>query len=102
MIYRLSNIIQGLLWLFGMATHNKIADECCPDFSCCCGKITPFKGRVRELFFVWAVRPLKPLYFKIFHPRISQTRLCSGYRIFPDGSSCPGCLDCYNTRRANP
>jgi len=20
--------------------------------------------------------------------------LCSGYRVFPDGSTCPGCTDC--------
>jgi hypothetical protein len=23
--------------------------------------------------------------------------LCSGYRVFPDGSKCPGCADCKRT-----
>lgn len=23
-----------------------------------------------------------------------STRLCSGYRVFPDGIKCPGCDDC--------
>jgi hypothetical protein len=26
----------------------------------------------------------------------STTPLCSGYRVFPDGSECAGCKDCQN------
>jgi hypothetical protein len=27
--------LQGLAWVAGMPFHNRIDDECCPDFSCC-------------------------------------------------------------------
>ena len=23
------------LWMLGIATHNRVSNECCPDFSCC-------------------------------------------------------------------
>lgn len=26
---------QTLKWCFGVSEHNKVDDECCPDFSCC-------------------------------------------------------------------
>ena len=95
MIYRISNIIQGLLWLIGLSLHNKYAGECCPDFSCCrSGYSTPFKVRVWYLLHAWLVRPLRTLWFKWFRPSISRDRLCSGFGFFPDGSTCNGCMDC--------
>lgn len=27
---------QTFNWAMGLSRHNKIDDECCPDFSCCC------------------------------------------------------------------
>ncbi len=35
-------------WLLGKPIHNKKRDECCPDFSCCNGNISP--KPVRERF----------------------------------------------------
>lgn len=26
---------QGVAWIRGESQHNKVDDECCPDFSCC-------------------------------------------------------------------
>lgn len=34
-------------WVKGNPIHNKERDECCPDFSCCTGKIAPREVRVR-------------------------------------------------------
>ena len=39
-------------WVAGNPVHNPIRDECCPDFSCCNGKIAPVEQRER---FVKAV-----------------------------------------------
>jgi hypothetical protein len=36
-IYRLTGFIQLLLWKRGIPWHNRIADECTPDFNCCMG-----------------------------------------------------------------
>ncbi len=35
-------------WVKGNPIHNQETDECCPDFSCCTGKIAP--KAVRERF----------------------------------------------------
>jgi hypothetical protein len=35
MEYRERYRIQTLLWAMGKPTHNRIDNECCPDFSCC-------------------------------------------------------------------
>ena len=35
-------------WVKGNPVHNDERDECCPDFSCCTGKIAP--REVRERF----------------------------------------------------
>ena len=35
-------------WVKGNSIHNQEKDECCPDFSCCTGKIAP--KDVRERF----------------------------------------------------
>lgn len=41
---RLSVYIQLFLWVIGISKHNKLRDECTPDFSCCCkGKSSFFK-----------------------------------------------------------
>lgn len=34
-------------WVAGNPIHNKERDECCPDFSCCTGKIAPLNVRKR-------------------------------------------------------
>ena len=34
-------------WVNGNPIHNKEIDECCPDFSCCNGKIAPIEERLR-------------------------------------------------------
>ena len=34
-------------WVAGNPIHNKERDECCPDFSCCTGKIAPLNVRER-------------------------------------------------------
>lgn len=34
-------------WLAGNPVHNTELDECCPDFSCCNGKIMPIEIRKR-------------------------------------------------------
>lgn len=34
-------------WVKGNPIHNKERDECCPDFSCCTGKIAPVEERRR-------------------------------------------------------
>ena len=106
-MYRMSNIIQGLLWLVGLSLHNTYAGECCPDMSCCSASsgghkvrtIIPFKKRAGYLINTWIVRPFRPVYFRLFHPKVRQDRLCSGYKMFPDGSVCGGCLDCYTKAR---
>ena len=33
--YQQRAIDQGRLWVAGESHHNRIDDECCPDFSCC-------------------------------------------------------------------
>ena len=38
---------QLALWVAGKSVHNPIRDECCPDFSCCGGKIAPVDVRKR-------------------------------------------------------
>lgn len=35
-------------WVKGNSLHNKVRDECCPDFSCCGSK--PLDKNVRERF----------------------------------------------------
>ncbi len=35
-------------WVKGNPIHNKTRDECCPDFSCCNGRLAP--KNVRERF----------------------------------------------------
>ncbi len=41
---------QLLDWLDGKPTHNKVDDECCPDFSCCQPSLlAPLE--VREVFY---------------------------------------------------
>ena len=34
-------------WLQGISKHNIVDDECCPDFSCCTGKIASEEWRQR-------------------------------------------------------
>jgi len=41
---------QTLNWLKGNPTHNKIDDECCPDFSCCNTKLLA-PPEVRQVFY---------------------------------------------------
>jgi len=41
--------IQVKSWVAGISRHNKIDDECCPDFSCCTPKSLQPR-EVRELF----------------------------------------------------
>lgn len=36
-------------WAKGIATHNPIGDECCPDFSCCCPSLM-MQERARKTF----------------------------------------------------
>lgn len=36
-------------WVKGNPIHNDEFDECCPDFSCCTGRIAPKKVRERFL-----------------------------------------------------
>ena len=33
--YRERVRVQTLNWAMGNAVHNRVDDECCPDFSCC-------------------------------------------------------------------
>lgn len=33
--YQQRTIEQGRKWVAGESTHNRVDDECCPDFSCC-------------------------------------------------------------------
>jgi len=35
MLNKLSIIYQTILWVFGIAWHNTIKDECTQDFNCC-------------------------------------------------------------------
>ena len=34
-------------WVAGKSIHNLETDECCPDFSCCTGRIAPKSERVK-------------------------------------------------------
>ena len=36
-------------WVKGNPIHNEEFDECCPDFSCCTGRISPVEVRERFL-----------------------------------------------------
>lgn len=38
---------QVALWVEGKSVHNVERDECCPDFSCCGGKLAPLDVRKR-------------------------------------------------------
>lgn len=33
--YRERVRVQTLTWAMGRSVHNRVDDECCPDFSCC-------------------------------------------------------------------
>lgn len=33
--YQSRVIRQTMLWVNGISEHNRVEDECCPDFSCC-------------------------------------------------------------------
>lgn len=33
--YQKRAMAQGVKWVQGVSEHNRIDDECCPDFSCC-------------------------------------------------------------------
>lgn len=44
---------QLVYWLFGQPIHNRLRDECCPDFSCCNGELSDLEVRVK---FVKIVR----------------------------------------------
>jgi hypothetical protein len=37
--YRERARVQALKWAMGQPYHNRIDDECCPDFSCCCPEL---------------------------------------------------------------
>jgi len=41
---------QLISWLNGKSIHNKIDNECCPDFSCCVPKLKAPK-KIREKFY---------------------------------------------------
>lgn len=38
---------QLVSWICGSSIHNRIRDECCPDFSCCGQTIWPIETRLR-------------------------------------------------------
>ncbi len=35
------------MWLLEKPLHNPVTNECCPDFSCCAGKIMPYPLRAK-------------------------------------------------------
>lgn len=43
-----------------------------------------------------AIEGVKTVFRKMHHYFMVKTnrRLCSGYRVYPDGLKCPGCTDC--------
>jgi hypothetical protein len=41
---------QLILWMDGISLHNKIDDECCPDFTCC-ANILPDDFEAKKLVF---------------------------------------------------
>lgn len=43
-------LFQLELWRRGLAVHNDIDDECCPDFSCCRGPKFLASPALREMF----------------------------------------------------
>ena len=47
--YKSLRLQQLKAWVNGTSTHNKVIDECCPDFSCCEPRIQTPKEE-RELF----------------------------------------------------
>lgn len=48
--YKFRTELQLRLWQQGQAFHNDIDNECCPDFSCCRGRMHMASQRLRDLF----------------------------------------------------
>lgn len=48
--YRFRAEFQLDLWRRGQPVHNDIDNECCPDFSCCRGKVYMANDKLREMF----------------------------------------------------
>ena len=34
-------------WVIGISNHDNVLDQCCPDFSCCGGKLAPEEARMK-------------------------------------------------------
>lgn len=52
-----SIIEQGHAWINGQSVHNKLRDECCPDFSCCVPKLfEQDRGKRIAEFNRWAAK----------------------------------------------
>ena len=68
-INRASIQLQLIAWLAGLSIHNRLRNECCPDFSCCCKPCrTPFKQRMR----FGALRLARVLGLQRFLPKNSR------------------------------
>jgi hypothetical protein len=53
--YKLTVFIQSILWLFGISVHNRIFNECVPDFSCCMKCHTRRADRLRFLLYHYKI-----------------------------------------------
>ena len=55
--YQRRAIEQGRQWVAGESYHNRVDDECCPDFSCCCPELFE-RDRAKRVaeFNTWARR----------------------------------------------